>query len=336
MAKPLVIQALDDWRDKLQAQEAVQLREMTRAWLQVEDRLRSQMQDLALYLDEQRAAGVTITQARLMQMERYQALIAQARAEHIRYAQMEAGRISANQRTALGNGIEMAQDTINATARDARIRHLDFTQINADAVKFMVGYARDGTPLNDLLRLSYPDTVITLTDELVKGLASGEGPRKTARIMADSMGGNLDRAMTIARTEQLRALRTANLQQMQDSQVVSGYIRRAQRSGNVCSACLSLDGQEYDTQEEAEFESHPNCACYPQPKLTVGDTPAFPSGPEWFDTLDEAQQRDMLGAGRFKLYQSGDLDWGKVAIIHDDPTWGATIKQATLADLGGE
>jgi len=257
MPDPLVIQTLNEWRDKVAMREAAQMQAMTRQWMAVEDTLRSQMQDLALYLDERRAMGEVITEARLMQMDRYQSLISQAKVEQAKYSNLLAQDLATAQRTALRDGVIMAQDTIAAAGIDAGIRNLVFDRINVNAVDYLIGFASDGTPLYDLLRRSYPDSVMTLTSQLAEGLASGAGPRTTARIMADGMAGNLDRALTIARTEQLRALRTSNLAQLDQSNVVEGYIRRAQRSGNVCPACLALDGTEQDTDEV--FESHPNC-----------------------------------------------------------------------------
>jgi hypothetical protein len=151
--------------------------------------------------------------------------------------------------------------------------------------------------------------------------------------MVEAMSGNLNRALMIARTEQIRALRAGNLEQFGSSKVVSGFIRRAQRSSNVCAACLALDGTEVDSMDQGSFASHPNCRCYAQPKLTYGKTPSFPTGPEWLETQPEKVQRSILGAGKFELYKAGKLDWSKVAKVHDDSTWGPTIKQGTVASV---
>jgi SPP1 gp7 family putative phage head morphogenesis protein len=333
MPDPLVIRKLDEWRERLGAEEAAELRRMTRAWLQIENSLQAEIDNLAEYLEGLRQAGETITPARLLQMERYQSLIAQAREEHDRFAQQQARVITEGQRQAVVNGVGMAQDTIEAAGLDGGVRALQFNRLNAEAVNIAVGFAGDGTPLYNLLRTSYPETVIRLTDNLVNGLAMGIGPRATARLMAQAMAGNLDRALTVARTEQIRALRVANLEQMQTSGVVAGYVRRAQRSSNVCPACIALDGTVYRTLEAASFEAHPNCACVAQPVLTFGRTPTFPTGPQWFATLPERQQRAMLGPGRYTLYEQGQLDWQRVATIDDNPTWGKTIKLTPLAEL---
>ncbi len=328
---PEVIQAIEEQRARLQAHEAETMREMARRWIAVEDALKAEMLDLALYLDELKAKGETVSAERLLQMARYRSMVADARAQHEQYSAWAADAMASDQREMVAQGIYDAQQLIEAAGLDARIAAVTFDHINVNAVEFMAGFAGDGTPLYDLLRASYPESVVRLTDNLVKGLAAGKGPRSTAAMMAQDMAGNLDRALLIAITEQNRALRAGSLEQMKQSKVVKGYVRRAQRNAQVCAACLALDGQEQDTDEI--FASHPRCHCYAQPLLRFGKTPSFPSGPEWLSKQSDAVQEKVLGPGKFKLFKQGALDWGSVAKVHDDPVWGPTIKQGTVLDL---
>jgi hypothetical protein len=215
---------------------------------------------------------------------------------------------------------------------DARIAHLVFDRINVSAVDFMIGFAGDGTPLYDLLKASYPESVLKLTDALVTGLAKGIGPRATAATMAEDMAGNLDRALLVARTEQLRAERAGNMAQLDQSNVVAGYQRRSQRNGTVCDACLALDNDEiYPTDEM--FAQHPGDQCYMSPVLRFGKTPSFETGAEWFDKQPETLQQKILGPGKFELYQSGNFDWSKAGKVVVDPTWGPQVVSTPLADM---
>jgi SPP1 gp7 family putative phage head morphogenesis protein len=331
MPEPKVIQAINAQRANLLAHEADTMREMASRWMKVEDAIRADMLELAIYLDELRLKGEAITPARLMQMDRYKALIADARAQHEQYSRWLADSLADDQRALVQQGITDAQGLITAAMQDARLKSMIFDRINVSAVEFMIGFAADGSPLYDLLRASYPESVVRLTDALIQGIASGKGPRATAQRMVEDMAGNLDRALLIARTEQLRALRAGSLEQMDQSGVVSGYIRRAQLTPATCPACLALDGKEQDTSEV--FASHPACRCFAQPKLKYGKTPSFPSGVEWFETLDPDAQFTILGKSRYELFKNGQLDWGNVAKIHNDPVWGPTIKQGTIEDL---
>lgn len=331
--KPEVIQAIEAQRAQLLAHESATMRDMATRWLGIEDALKADMLDLSLYLDELRAKGETITTARLMQMERYQTMIADARREHEQYSAWVADRTAADQRMLLAQGVTDAQVLIEAAGLDAKIKSLVFDRINVSAVEFMAGFASDGTPLYELLRASYPESVVKLTDSLIQGLASGKGPRWTAAQMAQDMSSNLDRALLISRTEQLRALRFGNLAQMDQSNVVGGYLRRSQRNATVCPACLSLDDGVTIYPTDEVFAQHPADQCFAQPVLQYGKTPSFPTGEEWLATQPEDVQLQILGKGKYELYKSGQLDWSQVAQIKHDPTWGPTIAQGTLAQV---
>ncbi len=330
MPIPTVIQAIEEQRARLLEHETATMRQMAERWLSVQNALQADMLDLAMYLDALHRKGETVSQARLMQMERYRQMVADARREQEQYSRWVADRTVADQRSLVAQGVTDAQGLIEAAGLDAKMA-LTFERINTSAVEFAAGFAADGTPLYELLKASYPESVVKLTEALLQGLASGKGPRETTARMAEDMAGNLDRALTIARTEQLRALRAGSLEQMKASKVVAGYIRRAQRSANVCAACLALDGQEQATEDV--FASHPSCACFAQPTLKYGKTPSFPSGPEWFETQPESAQRQILGAAKFELYQEGKLDWSQVAKIHNDPVWGPTIRQRMVGEM---
>jgi hypothetical protein len=151
-------------------------------------------------------------------------------------------------------GLDIAQSTISLVT-------IKFNRINIQAVSNMIGKSSDGSPLYQLLEKSYGASVDKLTNSLIQGTALGYNPRKVAYDMARSMDGNLSRALTICRTEQLNVLRETSLDQMKTSGVVDGWIRIEQP--DCCDDCADENGQHYDFEDE--FDSHPNCrgACIP-------------------------------------------------------------------------
>lgn len=329
--KPEIIKAIEEQRAKLLAKESDTMQTMAKRWSEVQDALRADELDLAMYLDELRLKGETISTARLMQMDRYKALIADARTEQTKYSAWASDYIAGNQDDLLKEGIVNGAQLLDAAAKDAGIKNLMFDRLNKQGVEFATGFTADGTPLYKLLRESYPESVINLTGHLVTGLATGKGPRATAAMMAEDMAGNLDRALLIAVTEQNRALRAASLDQMQSSKVIKGYIRRSQRNATVCGACLALDGIPMPSDEI--FANHPRCHCFAQPVLRFGKTPDIETGPEWLARQPEATQLQVLGKGKFELLKQNKLDWTKMADIHNDPIWGPTVRQGLLADV---
>jgi hypothetical protein len=286
---------------------------------------------LASELAELRAAGTSIGQWQLARMERYQRLLAQAKAETIRYANWGADLISERQAQMLALGIEGSRATIRATYLDAGQIGAYFDLLPVEAVQYAIGFAGDGTPLGQLLKRDYPATAVKLTQALIDGTAMGRNPRDTARAMLDAMSDNLDRALTIARSEQIRAYREASRQQMIASGVVEGYIRRAALNPRTCMACLALDGTEYPTDELMEV--HPNDRCFMQPKIMGLEPVQTQSGANWFAQQDQETQQSMLGSQYYDAWRSGAFNIGDLASSYVDPVWGPSVSVTPLSEL---
>src|SRR5690606_38014624 len=101
---------------------------------------------------------------------------------------------------------------------------LRFTRLPSEALTDLVGTLTDGSPLRRLLDELGPDASRAARDTLVNGVILGQGPRQIAREMRQALGGNLVRALRIARTETIRPYRTATLRSYAaNSDVVRGW-----------------------------------------------------------------------------------------------------------------
>ena len=333
MPRPIsnVERVMDEYRTRILLKDADQMVIMSQRWLEVENAIMGRITALTQQAADLTRQGITLSRNRLYRMEHYQALLAQAKAEVDRYAEWSGKTIAANQEQLVTMGIDSAVNTIRASYQDAGQVTAYFGVLPTKAVNVMVGYAGNGTPLAKLLVQDYPQTAVQLTEPLVNGMAMGLNPRVVARNMADAMAGNLDRALTIARTEQLRAFREASRQQMINSGVVTGYTRRCALSARTCEACLALDGTESDTDEL--METHPNCRCVAVP--IVADLPRIEmqSGEDWFKAQDETTQRDILGPGKFDAWKAGQFEFSQLASTHVDPEWGPTVSATPLSEL---
>lgn len=170
--------------------------------------------------------------------------------------------------------------------------------------------------------------------EIVRGLATGQGPRDTARqILKRTEGefnGGLSRATTIARTETLDAHRAAaQVAQDQNKDVLRGWMWLAATSTRTCPACLGMNGTEHPLTEPGPL-GHANCRCsrvpvskswkdlgidIPEPE------PATTGSQAWFDSQSEATQRQILGPGRYAAYQRGDFPMSKWATRRSNDGW---------------
>lgn len=172
--------------------------------------------------------------------------------------------------------------------------------------------------------------------ELVRGLARGAGPKATAsEIVKRTEGefnGGLARAMTIARTETLDAHRAAaKVAHQENADVLRGWMWLADLrvSPPPCPACLGMNGTEHPLEEPGPL-GHQNCRCARAPvtkswaDLGIDldePEPATTGSQAWFDGLDDATQRKILGPARYAAYQAGDFPMTQWATRRHNDGW---------------
>lgn len=317
---------LREYRLRLASRDASLQLEYARRWRRIEAALEAQYLNLAL----DAADAEVVTASQVWALERYQSLIAQSREEMTRFASSTGAQIEAERAIAAQDGLDMGADAI--TAQFARVGvDATFTRLPLETIQSMIGMAGRGTPLAQLLTASYPQTVDMLTQALINAIALGYNPRKTARMMADAMTGNLQRALLISRTEQMRAFRTAQVQQFSGSGVVNGYRRRASLSSRTCLACLMEDGRIYTNIEQ--YSDHPAGRCSAEPILLNYKLEPAQTGRQYFQNLSGDAQREIMGDGHYKAWKAGEFSLSDVSRIHNHPTWGESPQVVPLKEL---
>ncbi len=334
MPDPRVVVVMREFKLRLLAQEQAQMQEMARRWLETEQRLEAQIQDLAQQLADMRAAGEPVASWRVYQLDRYRSLLAQGREEFRRYASYAADRIERGQEELGALGLANASEAIQASYSPYGVAVM-FNRLPVDAIEYMVGNSANGAPLGDLLRERMVGSSIEvwqrLTQTLVDGTTLGWNPRKTARMMRDNLAGGLDKALEIARSEQLRVYRAASSQQYQASGVVEKQKRLCDHSGRVCAACLADEGREYPL--DAPISDHPSGRCTGVPVVIGMPAVQWTQGEDWLKTQDAEVQRQILGPKRYELWQTGQLDFGAIASHTYDDTWGWSLGVTPLREL---
>lgn len=331
--RPGRVQAvLEEYRALVLAQDAETMEELARRWLQVERRLEAQFRALTLEIAELRQNQEPVSLSKLFQMERYRDLLAQALAETRAYARWAEGMIAERQRVMAGMGIESTQALIRESYLEAGKAVARYNLLPVEAVEAMIGFAGNGSPLYDLFMESYPDSIDALNQALITATARGENPRRTAQMMAEAMRGNLQRALVVSRTEQLRAFREAATLQMKESGVVEGWIWRSAKQERTCLACLAMDGTVHELDEE--LDDHPNGRCFKQPIIKGLKPVEVQSSRAWFEDQVEEVQRAMMGAERFEAWQAGQFEFGDLAQRRENDEWGSHVRVATLDELG--
>lgn len=332
MPEPTVIRVINEFRAALLARDARQMIEMAKRWQQVEHALAGAIDALAQDIAARRAAGETVTTISIAELARYRSLLAQTRVEIEKYIEYATTLITAQQREAGRVGIEQALQSLRALYDDISAVVPSFDVLPIETIESMAGLAGDGSPLRTLLENAWPDAVDGMTRELTTAIARGRNPRQTAAAMTNGLADGLNRALVIARTEQLRVYREATRQQYKSSGVVVGYRRVAAKQLRTCMACLMLDGKIYSL--DTPFEDHPNGRCTAVPIIVGMDPVRFTTGRDYFLGLNAAQQQKMMGKQVYDAWKAGGVQLEKLAKIHTDPVWGNSPRVATLSDLG--
>jgi SPP1 gp7 family putative phage head morphogenesis protein len=325
MADPEVVTVARRFKRALLASERGQMLVMAQRWAMTERTLLAHIDAL---VEEIAAMGTQPTAAQVYRMDRYQSLVMQVREQLRLYEQWAEPRITSAQRAAIEMGRETAVETLAAMGVD-----MTWNRLPVRAVELMAGLAGDGGPLFGLLqeRALWPAAVEGLTDALLKGVSLGWGARKTASRMADGLTGGLDKALTIARTETMRAYRMATVEGYRESNVVSGFRRLAAKDGRTCMACLMSDGETFALA--SDLTDHPNGRCVAVPILAGEDAPQWQTGREWFEGLPSGRQRAIMGKDKYDAWQRDGWDLGALARTAHSDVWGDAPRVATLEEL---
>ncbi len=263
------------------------------------------------------------------------------------YATLAKMQVTNMQHQALQLGSESSGAQLQATVPNGV--SWSFGVPNPKAINKLIGATRNGSPLADLFNGFGAEASQEATSTLIMGVTTGMNPNVIGNLLQQILDVPLWRAQTIARTETLRAYRSANLETFRaNSDVVSQWRWTAHLSARTCAACIEMDGSLHDLDES--LDSHVNCRCTATPvtkswKDILGsagvDTSGMDleetsysnqSGSDWFDQQDSETQQSILGKGKYELYRDGMSLSDMVGTKHD-PDWGSSIYVKSLKEL---
>jgi hypothetical protein len=325
----LVVAVVRAFKQDLEARDALQMGNMAAQWRRIEEYLQAHIDSLVAEIMQRRVDGASVSITTIRRLDRYHDLRDQVVAEVTRYQRTYAeGLIIAEQERMIQMGIEHAATAIRVAGVSSA-----FDVIPTGAVEVVAGLAGDGKPLFAVLqgRALAPESVQGLTDALVRGTALGWNPRKTARAMQDGLAQGLQKALVLARTEQLRAYRMATTAEYRESGVVTGFRRMAAKGGRTCLACLLEDGRVY--RLESEMEDHPAGRCTACPIVESMPMPQWQTGREWLQQQDPEAQRVIMGDARYQLWREGKVPLERMAYTAHSDTWGDSPAITPLSRL---
>jgi len=326
-----IVEAVRGYKANLLREELEEMQELAGMWAEMSEDLVKDIGTLSKDIEALRAAG-EVPISKVHELASHKRALAQTKARAEEFAEKSAKRLEGLQ---IKGGVKGLED--GAAAIDMALSEADgdifnsFLMKDLEAVESLTaGLSADGSPLKELLMRDFPEMYDDFGKTLQKGTLRGWSPRKIAAELERVVRLPLTRALTIARTEMMRAYRDATRQTYEDSGVVTSYKRMATKSTTTCVACIALDGRVYKVNQT--MGDHPNGRCSMIP-MVEGFTPEWQSAGDWFRTLDKDDQKKMLGPGKFNAWDDGVFEIEDLAKTLDDPKWGEQVSTRTLKDL---
>lgn len=326
----------DEARRRLAARDQKLLNGLGDAYGVALTAVRQESARVAAQIDEARRRGTVIDEAWLAR-EGYLTRLERVASDRVRlFATSAATVIDDAVLAEVASGSEDAARLLRATLPASVARELGTTPLDV-----IVARVVPGGRLRMILDQLPADAAQRAREALIRAVALGHNPTRTAGHVRDALGGNLARAVTIARTETISAYRDAALARYRASGVVDGWVWDSTRDARTCAVCWAMHGSQHRVDEP--FASHPNCRCTPLPltKLWadlgvrgVPETRFQPvAGETLFARLPASRQREVLGPGKLDLYRAGRIGLADLVQPTVHPVYGRGLRERPIRDL---
>ena len=275
------------------------------------------------------ALGPDVQPWQIERLDRLRALEEQALRELDDYGQTLNSLLPVAQTNAVAAGAAAASASVQAVAGQAVVAS-SFRTLSAPALREIIAATSTG-PLRDLLDTFGATGSAVLRQTLLDGIGQGRNARVVGDAIQRAVGVSRQRAQVIARTEILRAGKQANLASFAaNANLISGWEWHAFKGPRTCSACLIMDGTEFPTSVTF-FPGHPQCRCVGKPILRDYPQPKGQTGRDYLESLPEADQRRLLGNGKYDAWRSGELELDDMVAPRYSDQWGTSYQEASLA-----
>jgi SPP1 gp7 family putative phage head morphogenesis protein len=334
-----VYDLIEQFRRELLRKERAAASQMVRAYGQTWQRIQDRLKELDAEYKVIKAIDGRPSWEWIYESNRLKAFRAQVERELSQFAEYAEQTVRAEQQAAIGAAGQQAQKVVKAMVGT----ETGWNAFDPGAVEALVGLSQADSPLHQLLLSIQADGAQGAEDALVQGMLLGQNPRDVAGALKSALGIGLSRALTIARTETLRAHREATRASYRaNNDLVGGWIWHSAADGRTCGCCWAMHGTEHKLDEE--LNGHPNCRCAMVPVLKLpewmtpppGDPRVTNKGVDLFAKLPADQQIRVLGPAKWMAWKDGKFTLTDLVGVRESPVWGSMRVEKSLAGMVGK
>ena len=340
---------IKQYRRDLLAKERSAASELVRVYGEAWKRIKAELERLHTEYEAAKARGEKVDVSWIYQYNRARAFRDQVERELLTFAQYADGKIREQQFEAIEAAESHAERLIRlALGKPPDGLAVGWNRIDRASVETLLGMTQAESPLHQLLLSIAAAGAKDAEKALVQGMLLGRNPREVAVDLRRVLGTTLSRALTIARTETLRAHREATRASYQaNGDIVKGWIWHSALDTRTCAMCWAMHGTEHSIDEV--LDDHPNGRCSMIPKTStweeigakygidlsgIPDTnPVIESGISQFEKLPAEQQIAILGQAKYKAWKDGQFTLSDLVGRKRSKIWGTMRYEKSLKEL---
>jgi len=336
------------FRNALLRRERVASARLVRLYGSAHRRILDALNVLVEQIELARAQGLTVSSGWLLQQENYQALLRVIDGEMTAFAGALPRVVGPGTYDAVAIALEESKALAGATLAPLppalRVALMArWSTPHLEAVKAAMGFLAPNSPVWSVLEGFGPSMQRQIEEIAINGILRGWNPRRWARELRQVTGRGLDWAMNWSRTLQMNAYREATRwSYMQNQHVIRGWRWHSALDNRTCMGCVAMHGTVHPVSEPLNDHHMGRCVALPitptyaELGLAVEEEPLrHQTGDEWFNGLDEATQRKMMGPGKYDAWRDGRFKIPDMATEYIDPVWGTMRHEAALKRLVG-
>lgn len=338
------LRVVADLRTRLERLTDSQTLALTRAWVDAWDVLAPEFQTALVELMAQASDG-SVSKATVAKNVRLRDALQAARAVLDTLATQTQTVVTNDVSTAVLDAVDGHAAIIGSQLpENYTSAGVTFTRVSPEALAAIV--ERTTKQIHAATLPLAPEVEREMKKQLIRGIAVGDNPRRTAARIIDAtenrFNGGLTRALTISRTETLDAHRAATqASEKANKSIVEEWEWHAALNARTCPSCWAQHGTRHPLTEPGP-EDHQNGRCA---RVTVTKSwkdlgfdieepeSLTPDAETEFNNLTPETQRAIMGGTRLEMLQSGQIKWADLSTVKHTDGWRDSHVATPIKDL---